>query len=508
MALVDTASIYVRSGKGGNGSTHFRREKFAPKGGPDGGDGGRGGDVVLRVRDNLNSLLPFQYVSRYIAEDGGPGVGQKKHGKDGKDAIVNVPPGTVVFIAETNEQVADLTEPGEEFVICRGGKGGLGNVHFKTSRRQAPRIAELGEPGMEFTLRLELRMIADVGLVGLPNAGKSTLLSSSTRARPKIADYPFTTLQPNLGVVEVGGAGGDTFVMADIPGLIEGAAEGHGLGHEFLRHVRRTKVLIHVLDAAGGLEARDPLTDFTTINQELFDFDVDMRDKPMYIALNKIDLPEARANLPRLYDALEDDYPLFEISAATGEGVQELLNAVMQRVTDIRTHEGEEKRLEAERPKRRIYTLGDVDERAWEIEQRSETVYAVVGVGIERFAAMTNFEQWESADRFQRVLERAGILDELTKRGVEDGDTVVIGKHEMLWGEQIDEDDFPWLAQHDPKLDELIAEEEAAAEDRVAVDDLGGDDDEPFWPDNDDDDVVLIETDADPLWVDDDDDEF
>ena len=220
MALVDTARIYVRSGKGGNGSTHFRREKFVPKGGPDGGDGGRGGDVVFRVKDNLNTLLPFVYVHKYIAKDGENGVGQQKSGKAGAPVYVDVPPGTVIFLDETNEQIADLTEPGEEFVIAKGGKGGLGNVHFKSSTRQAPRIAELGEPGVEYWVRLELRLIADVGLVGLPNAGKSTLLASSSRARPKIADYPFTTLQPNLGVVEVGGKGGETFVMADIPGLI------------------------------------------------------------------------------------------------------------------------------------------------------------------------------------------------------------------------------------------------------------------------------------------------
>lgn len=460
MALVDTARIYVRSGKGGNGSTHFRREKYVPKGGPDGGDGGRGGDVIFRVKDNLNSLLPFVYVHKYIAKDGENGVGQQKSGKAGAPAYIDVPPGTVIFMDETNEQIADLTEPGEEFVIAKGGKGGLGNVHFKSSTRQAPRIAELGEPGVEYWLRLELRLIADVGLVGLPNAGKSTLLASSSRARPKIADYPFTTLQPNLGVVEVGGKGGETFVMADIPGLIEGAAEGHGLGHEFLRHVRRTKLLLHVLDASGGLEGRDPLDDFRSINNELFEFDPNMKTKQMVVALNKVDLVEARDNLPRLRKVLGGEgFELYEISAATGEGVPALHNRIAEIMREIREHEAEQKRLEAERPKRRVYTIGDVDERAWDIEQVAPDRFAVTGVGIERFAKMTNFMQWESADRFQRVLERAGILDELGKRGVQDGDTVQIGNFEMTWGEEY-EDENPHMAIRDETLEELIALEE------------------------------------------------
>lgn len=458
MALVDTAKIYVQSGKGGSGSTHFRREKYAPKGGPDGGDGGKGGDVILRVRENVNSLLPFQYIPQYVAREGQGGMGSKKTGRSADTVYVNVPPGTVVYMDETGEQIADLTEPGEEFLIAKGGKGGLGNVHFKSSTRQAPRIAELGEPGQAFWLRLELRLIADVGLVGLPNAGKSTLLSSSTRAKPKIADYPFTTLQPNLGVVEVGGAGGESFVMADIPGLIEGAAEGHGLGHEFLRHVRRTKLLLHVLDASGGLEGRDPLEDFRTINQELFDFDESMRKKTMIVALNKVDLVEARDNLPRLKEILGGErFEMYEISAATGEGVRELQNAVADHMRYIREHEEEERRLEAEKPKRRVYTIGNVDERAWDIERASNRRFKVTGVGIERFAAMTNFDQWESVERFQRVLERAGIFDELIKQGIEEGMTVEVGPFEMNWGE---DEEKPWFADRDERREELIAEEE------------------------------------------------
>jgi GTP-binding protein len=456
MALVDTARIYVKSGSGGNGSTSFRREKYVPKGGPDGGDGGRGGDVILRVKDNLNSLLPFQFVSRYIAQDGGAGTGQKKFGKAGKTVFVDVPPGTVVFLDESDEMIADLTEPGEEFVVAKGGKGGLGNVHFKSSTRQAPRIAELGEPGVEMWLRLELRLIADVGLVGLPNAGKSTLLAASTRARPKIADYPFTTLQPILGVVELGGPGGETFVMADIPGLIEGAAAGHGLGHEFLRHVRRTKLLVHVLDAAGGLEGRDPLDDFRKINGELVEFDEEMAKKPMIVALNKIDLVEARENLPRLRATLtREGYDVYEISAATGECVAALHNAIGARMRDIREAEAEERKLAAEKPRRRVYTLGNVDERAWDITQTAPDHFVVSGVGIERFAKMTNFDQWESAERFQRVLERAGILSELEKMGVKDGDSVQVGVFEMQWGDQ---DENPYLAS-DHERERMIADE-------------------------------------------------
>ncbi len=458
MALVDTARIFVQSGKGGSGSTHFRREKYQPKGGPDGGDGGKGGDVILRVRENVNSLLPFKYVHRYIAKDGQGGMGSNRTGRSGPDVYVNVPPGTVVYLDETGEQIADLTEPGEEFLVAKGGKGGLGNVHFKSSTRQAPRIAELGEPGQEMWLRLELRLIADVGLVGLPNAGKSTLLASSTRAKPKIADYPFTTLQPNLGVVEVGGAGGESFVLADIPGLIEGAATGHGLGHEFLRHVWRTKLLLHVLDASGGLEGRDPLEDFRTINQELFDFEESMRDKPMIVALNKVDLVEARDNLPRLKEVLgAEGFEMYEISAATGQGVQELHNVVAEYMREIRKREEEQRRAEAEKPKRRVYTIGNVDERAWEVERVSRRRFRVVGVGIERFASMTNFDQWESVERFQRVLERAGVFDELIKQGIEDGMTVEIGTFEMKWGE---DEEKPWFADRDERREELIAAEE------------------------------------------------
>ncbi|MBA3274505.1 MAG: GTPase ObgE [Chloroflexia bacterium] len=465
--LVDQAKIFVKAGDGGNGSSSFRREKFVPKGGPDGGDGGRGGDVILQVASNLNSLLPFQYVQHYKADNGGGGGDRQKHGRNGASKIVKVPPGTVVYLDEGDEPIADLTESGDEFVIAKGGKGGLGNVHFKSSTRQAPRIAELGEPGEERWLRFELRLIADVGLVGLPNAGKSTLLAAATRARPKIADYPFTTLSPNLGVVSLGGPGGQQFVMADIPGLIEGAAEGAGLGHEFLRHVRRTKVLVHVLDAAGGLEGRDPLEDFRTINTELTAFDDEMGSKPMLVALNKVDLVEARDNLPTLRQTLEqENHQLFEISAATGEGVPDLFNAVGAALRELAIRDEEERKQHAEKPTRRVYTIGNVDSRAWDIERTGDDAFRVTGVGIEQFTRMTNFDLWEATERFQRVLDRSGISAELNRQGVQTGDTVTIATHDLVWGDQDDEEDGSFIVLGD----EQEAEYEWQAEDDFSVD--------------------------------------
>ena len=436
--LIDRARIFVKAGDGGNGSSSFRREKFVPRGGPDGGDGGRGGSVVLRVKPNITSLLKFQFNEQFKAERGGSGRGQKRTGKAGQSLYIDVPAGTVVWDDESGEVLADLTDPGEEVVIARGGRGGLGNVHFKTSTRQAPRIAELGEPGEERWLRLELRLIADVGLVGLPNAGKSTLLAAASAARPKIADYPFTTLEPNLGVVEVGGRGGQTFVLADIPGLIEGAAEGSGLGHEFLRHITRTKLLVHVVDASGGLEGRDPLVDFETINDELSAYEIeDLSEKPMIVALNKVDLGEAREQLPALRAAFKQrGLPVFEISAATGQGVPELMQAVAERLREIGDRPVSKPQ---DASGRRLYTLDDVDERAWQVEQAGAHQYVLRGVGIERFTRMTNFSLEDSVRRFQRVLEASGISDELERRGIEAGDTVMIGDHELTWGEQ---DDF------------------------------------------------------------------
>jgi GTPase len=438
--LIDRARIWVKAGDGGNGSASFRREKYVPRGGPDGGDGGHGGSVYLRARPNLTSLLPFQFTSRFKAENGGPGRSQQRHGKNGKSRYVDVPPGTLVWDDESGELLADLTEPDEETVVARGGRGGLGNVHFKSSTRQAPRISELGEPGQEFWLRLELRLIADVGLVGLPNAGKSTLLAAVSAARPKIADYPFTTLEPNLGVVSVGGVDGQTFVMADIPGLIGGAAQGVGLGLEFLRHVRRTRVLVHVLDASGGLEGRDPLHDFETVNAELDAYEEDLLAKPMLVALNKVDIPEARESLPALTRELERrGFPVYPISAVTGEGVPTLMQAVAASL-----REALEREVEAEKPQeRRRYTLENVDERAWQAQRLSRHHFAVTGVGVERFTVMTDFSRDEGQERFERFLESSGITAELERLGVEDGDVVHIGSHELIWGDQDEYEEVP-----------------------------------------------------------------
>jgi GTP-binding protein len=433
--LIDRARIWVKAGDGGNGSASFRREKYVPRGGPDGGDGGRGGNIYLRARANLTSLLPFQFTTRFKAEHGGPGRSQQRHGKNGKDLYVDVPPGTLVWDDETGEILADLTEANERTMVARGGRGGLGNVHFKSSTRQAPRIAELGEPGEERWLRMELRLVADVGLVGLPNAGKSTLLAASSAAKPKIADYPFTTLEPMLGVVTVGGIAGETFVMADIPGLISGAAEGVGLGLEFLRHVQRTRVLVHVVDASGGLEGRDPLADFDTVNAELEAYEPEMLEEPMLVALNKIDIPEAADRLPALTKTLQErGYRVFPISAATGEGVAPLMNAVAETLREVR-----EREVEVEKPQeRRRYTLENADERAWSAERLSRHHFAVTGVGVERFTHMTDFSREEGIERYQHFLESSGISAELDSLGIEEGDVVHIANHDLVWGDQFE----------------------------------------------------------------------
>ena len=417
----------------------FRREKYAPKGGPDGGDGGRGGDVVLKVVPNITSLIEFQYNQKFEAKNGGQGLGRQSTGKSAPRLIIRVPAGTMVWDDDAGELIADLTEEGETFRVAKGGRGGLGNIHFKTSVRQAPRIAELGEPGEERNLRLELRLIADVGLAGLPNAGKSTLLAASTRATPKIADYPFTTLEPNLGVVQIGGRSGPTFVMADIPGLIEGAAEGTGLGHDFLRHISRTAVLIHVLDASGGLEGRDPMVDFETINNELLSYDAELAKRPMLVALNKADLTEAQERMPELERAIHAlGYRTFRVSAATGQGVPTLLEATEQVLREAREHA-----IEVQKPQeRRVYTLDEAGERAFTVTNTGEGTFLVTGVAIERLTRMTNFDQLDSVDRYQRVLDRSGISDELERQGVEEGDTVTIAGKELSWGEEFEYSDY------------------------------------------------------------------
>lgn len=479
----------------------FRREKFAPKGGPDGGDGGRGGDVVLKVAPNITSLIEFQYNQKFVARNGEQGLGRQKTGKSAPTLFIKVPPGTVVWDDVSNEILADLTDDGETFRVARGGRGGLGNVHFKTSTRQAPRIAELGEPGEERILRLELRLIADVGLVGLPNAGKSTLLAASTRATPKIADYPFTTLEPNLGVVQIGGRSGPTFVMADIPGLIEGAAEGTGLGHDFLRHISRTAVLIHVLDASGGLEGRDPMVDFETINNELRSYDPELAQRPMLVALNKADLTEAQERIPALERAIQGQgRRTFRISAATGQGVPALLEAA-----ELILREARERAVQEQKPQeRRRYTLDEADERAFKVERSGESSFAVSGIAIDRLTKMTNFDQMDSADRYQRVLDRSGISDELEKQGVEPGDTVTIAGHELIWGEEFE---LPELAARRTAKERRYGPESAPDDLEGQAVELFDLDDEDYEPEDEDEELGDETFDADRFELIDDEDE-
>ncbi len=428
----DHTKIFVKAGAGGNGSRHFRREKFAPLGGPDGGDGGRGGSVYLEATTNLNTLIDYRYRQHFKAGAGGPGMRQKMHGAKGEDIILPVPRGTIIRDAETNELIADLVEDGQRVMVARGGRGGLGNVHFATSTHQAPQEAQKGEPGEERWIQLELRLIADVGLIGYPNA---TLLSVVTAARPKIADYPFTTLSPNLGVVVVGqpGSGGEIdFVLADIPGLIEGAAQGVGLGHEFLRHIRRTRLLIHMLDGASF--ERDPWQDFQTINQELREYDEQLASRPQIVVLNKIDLPEAQERWPALLAQAEKaGYPVFAISAASHQGTDELMQFTAKRLQELRQED-----LESSSAAVNTETPGTIlrpqPEDAFTVSKEND-VYVVHGKRVERAVSMTDPENEEGMDRLQVTLRRMGVTKALEEAGVQVGDTVRFGKVELYWGE-------------------------------------------------------------------------
>ncbi|MFO7173862.1 MAG: GTPase ObgE [Bacillota bacterium] len=416
--FVDVVKIYVKGGDGGRGSNAMRREKFVPMGGPYGGDGGKGGDVILEVDPGLRTLLDFKYQKQYRAERGEHGKGKGQHGRSGRDLVLKVPPGTVVKDAETGEVLFDLTEPGQRVVVARGGRGGRGNMHFATPVNRAPTIYEEGEPGEERWLELELKLMADCGLVGYPNAGKSTLLSRVSAARPKIADYPFTTLTPVLGVVEVGE--GRSFVMADIPGLIEGAHQGVGLGDQFLRHIERTRVLIHVLDGAGT-EGRDPLADFDAILKELELYNPRLLERPMLVAFNKMDLPDAQQNLPRVREALERrGYPVYPISGVTGQGIRELILAAAAAIEQYEA-------MLARNPEpvvERVYRAEDPDEIR--IERRPDAVWMVRGRKVERLVAMTPWNNEEAVRRFHVILRRMGVEEALRRRGAVDGDTVEI----------------------------------------------------------------------------------
>jgi GTP-binding protein len=418
--LYDEAKLHVRAGDGGDGCVAFRREKYVPFGGPAGGDGGKGGDVVLFVDANLNTLHRFSKKRHYRAFDGEHGRGKKQHGASGAPHRIPVPPGTVVYSADEGGLLGDLTEAGSELVVARGGRGGRGNARFASSTDQAPRVAEHGERGEELWLRLELKLLADVGVVGLPNAGKSTLLASVTAAKPKVASYPFTTLRPNLGVVVLDD--GTDFVLADIPGLIEGASQGKGLGHEFLRHVERTRVLIHLLD---GLSA-DPLADFEAINKELAEYGRGLKDRPQLVVLNKIDLPQVRERWQSIEKAFKEaGYSPLAISALAREGTRELLNRAAQMLAELPP--------EPEAREVPVFRLGE-DEEAFTVA-REDKGWEVRGVLVERLADRTVWNLDESVRRLQHQLERLGISNALEQAGVQAGDTVRIGEREFVWEE-------------------------------------------------------------------------
>lgn len=415
--FVDKAEIFIKSGKGGDGRVSFRREKYVPDGGPDGGDGGKGGSIYAVVDSSMRTLMDFRYKRKYTADSGEDGGKKNRFGKDADDLIIKVPPGTIIKDKETGRVIADMTEPGDKEVIALGGKGGKGNTHFKNAVRQAPTFAQQGRKGQELTIILELKMLADVGLVGYPNVGKSTLLSVLTKASPKIANYHFTTLKPNLGVVEV--VKGKSFVLADIPGLIEGASEGVGLGHDFLRHVERTKLLVHVIDVSG-CEGRDPIEDFETINEELASYDERLSNKVQVIAANKTDIiyDEEKYN-HFVKEMTSRGYKVFPISAATQQGVVELMQYVTYELDNI------EDVVLIEIDEHAVYEV-QTDKNQEIYYDVTEDVYTVSGTPIERLVYSTDFSDVESLRRFQNVLTKMGVFERLREMGIEDGDTVKI----------------------------------------------------------------------------------
>ncbi|MFU8772444.1 MAG: GTPase ObgE [Anaerolineales bacterium] len=426
MPFIDETRIKVEAGKGGDGIVHFRREKYVPFGGPDGGDGGKGGDVVLEVLPTLNTLTKLRFQRNFKAENGSKGGGNNKTGKSAEELVINVPPGTMIYDDETNELLGDLVIDKERLVVCKGGRGGRGNARFATAKNQAPRVAERGEPGETRNLRLELKLLADIGIIGVPNAGKSTFLAAVTQPKPKIADYPFTTLEPNLGVVNLE----DDFalVLADIPGLIEDAHKGAGLGHAFLRHIQRTRVLIHLLDGM----AEDPLADYTQTNSELALFDPGLVKKPQLVALNKLDLPEVAHRWNELEAIFEKNdvgkhFPVTAISALTGKNVRPLLYRAAELLVQEKAkanHQPISENIPIYRP--------EADPNEFEI-RRIPKGWRIQGEAIERAAAMTYWEYDQSVRRFHNILVKLGIDQALRERGVQTGDTVFISDYELEW---------------------------------------------------------------------------
>lgn len=413
--FIDRARIFVKAGNGGNGLVSFRREKYIPNGGPDGGDGGSGGSIIFKVDENIRTLIDFRYKKQYKAEHGEKGGASNCTGKSGQDLIIKVPPGTVIIDEEKDRIIADLINHDQTKVIAKGGKGGKGNQHFATPTRQIPNFARAGDDGEELWIKLELKMIADVGLIGFPNVGKSTILSMVSAAKPKIADYHFTTLEPNLGVVRVSDK--ESFVIADIPGLIEGAHQGVGLGHEFLRHIERTRLLVHVIDISG-VEGRNPIEDFEIINNELKSYSEKLADKPQIVVGNKADIDSSMNYLDEFKEEMKKrNIEVYTISAATNKGLKELIYKVSEKLKDIPEEKIDvlENIVDDELIEGPLYTIEVVD-----------GVYCVKGNWIKKLAASTNFDDYESLQYFQRLLKRRGIINALEKKGINEMDIVKI----------------------------------------------------------------------------------
>ena len=424
--FVDQVKIYVKGGDGGNGMVAFRREKFVPKGGPAGGDGGKGADVIFQVEEGLRTLMDFRYQRHFKAPRGEHGMSKNQHGRNAKEMIVKVPPGTIVSDADTKEVIADLTEHGQQAVIARGGRRGRGNSRFASPSNPAPELSENGEPGQERDVTLELKVLADVGLVGFPSVGKSTLLSVVSAAKPKIADYHFTTIAPNLGMVET--EDNRSFVMADLPGLIEGAHSGVGLGHQFLRHIERTRVIVHVIDMAA-IEGRDPYEDYVTINNELQEYNLRLLERPQIIVANKMDMPDAEENLKVFKEKLEEDFPIFPVSALTRSGLRELLFSIADKLEDTPEFPLEE--VEEEAGIHRVVYKHEVDERQFYITRDPDGSFVLSGEGIEKLFKMTDFSRDESVRRFSRQMLGMGIDEALRQRGAKDGDIVKLMEYEF-----------------------------------------------------------------------------
>ncbi|ASV68846.1 GTPase ObgE [Cytobacillus sp. FSL W7-1323] len=424
--FVDQVKVYVKGGDGGNGMVAFRREKYVPKGGPAGGDGGKGANVVFIVEEGLRTLMDFRYKRHFKAERGEHGMSKNQHGRNSKDMIIKVPPGTVVTDAETGEVIADLTEHGQQAIIAKGGRGGRGNSRFATPANPAPELSEHGEPGQEREVMLELKLLADVGLVGFPSVGKSTLLSVVSAARPKIGAYHFTTIVPNLGMVET--EDNRSFVMADLPGLIEGAHSGVGLGHQFLRHIERTRVIVHVIDMSG-MEGRDPYEDYVTINNELQEYNLRLTERPQIIVANKMDMPDAEEHLAAFKEQLEEEYPIFPISAVTRSGLRELLFAIADKVEE--TPEFPLEHEEEDTGVHRVLYKHEADQVEFTITRDSAGDFIVSGDAVEKLFKMTDFSRDESVRRFARQLRGMGVDEALREKGAKDGDIVKLLDYEF-----------------------------------------------------------------------------